>query len=383
MAQADEIHLEPDDNCLRLRMRSSYSFSEERIENTDDYLNCLALLESYLHEESAHTPIRRSWFSFTLLTGPRLIQLDAVPTSRGDTYLITLLHDLKAPPPRLDELGLSRGQLTQLRDLLKNESGLLLIASGRTQARTQTARAIAQELVAPDRKIACIDSPGHPMLPRVTQLTVDNVVAPAQQSVWSALSDLRCDAVVACHTHSDDMSVHLARLATESALVTQGVGVSSAADAVDYLLGLGVRSSTLARALSGILVQRQLQCLCPHCREPQAPDDLGTAWLAEHNPIKGNNINHWMRHRMRASFSTAKGCEKCQFTGNGKTLELFALVTLEDDIRDALYDNDIRFALGRLREAPLMNRDLQRLAQEGIITLAEAARIAPLPASRS
>ena len=81
---------------------------------------------------------------------------------------------------------------------------------------------------------------------------------------------------------------------------------------------------------------------------------------------------------MQASFSTAKGCEKCHFTGHGRSLELFAVVSLDDDIRDALYDNDIRFALNRLREIPVMHKDLQRLAQEGIISLAEAARIAPV-----
>lgn len=378
LAQADAIHLEPDDDCLRLRMRSPYSFSEERVENMTEYLSCLELLQEYLYKDTSPTPARRAWFSFTLPSGPRLMQLDVVPTSRGDTYRISLLHELKTPPPRLDALGLSRNQLIQLRELLKSDSGLVLLASERPQARAQTARAIAQELVTPERKIACIDTPGHPMLPRVTQLAMDNIVAPAQQQVWPALGELGCDAIVACHTHSDDMALHLNRLASESTLVAQGVGVGSAADALDYLIGLGVRSSAIARCLSAIVVQKSIQCLCQYCREPQAPDDQGTAWLAEHNPIKGNNINHWMRHRMQASFSTAKGCEKCHFTGHGRSLELFAIISPDDDIRDALYDNDIRFALNRLREIPVMHRDLQRLAQEGIISLAEAARIAPV-----
>lgn len=378
LAQADEIHLEPDNDCLRLRLRTVFGLSEVRIENAASHIDCMELLQSYLWGDSRQTKARRAWFGFTLQTGPRLIQLDAVPTSRGDTYLITLQHDLKAPPPRLDELPLSRKQQSQVRELLKQESGLLLVACSHPQARAQTVRAMAQELVAPDRKIICAEAPGHPPMPRVIQLAIDTVAAPDNLQNWPALCELGCDAIVACNTHSDDMTQLLARQASSSTLIVQGVRADSAAAAVDHLLAAGVRSEAIARSLSAVLVQRRLQCLCPYCRYPHSPDDQGTAWLSEHSPIIAGNINVWLQHRLRSSFSTADGCERCNHTGLGKTLDLCSIVTLDDEIRDSFYNNDIRRSLQRLRDERGMSRDLLRLAQEGIITLAEAARILPV-----
>ncbi|NND89513.1 MAG: hypothetical protein HKN42_01515 [Granulosicoccus sp.] len=379
-AQADEIHLEPDTDCLRLRMRSPFSFNEIRIANPAEYMASLALLETYLWSEVARGTARRAWFSYTLQSGPRLLQLDIVPTSRGDTYLITLLHQLKSPPARIDELAMNRSQQNQLRHILKGKSGLLLLACDHPQARARTARAIAQELVAPDRKIACADIPGHPLLPRVTQVAMDNVAAPAQQQLWPAICELGCDAIVNWHTGSDQMVQQLVRQASTCSLVVQGLEVNSAAQAVDQLLTRGVRSEAIASSLSAVVIQRQLQCLCPYCRVPQAPDDQGTAWLAEYSPIRAGNINDWLRHRMRSSFSVAEGCDRCHQSGRGNTLDLYAIVTLDEDITDALYKGDIRIALNRLRQINPMTRDLMRLAQEGIIALAEARRIAPAQA---
>jgi MSHA biogenesis protein MshE len=273
---------------------------------------------------------------------------------------------------------LSKTQQVQLRQLLKVDAGLILLASGNARNRAQTARAIAQDLVAPDRKIACADIPGHPWLPRVTQLAMDQLAAADQQQLWSAVCELGCDAIVAWQSSSDEMVRQLARQASESTLVVQGLGVNTPADAVARMLSMGVRSEALARSLTAIVLQTPLQSLCPWCRSMQTPDDQGTAWLSTHSPIKSGNINDWLRQRMRSSFSTAEGCDRCQHTGRGKSLDLFTIVTLDDAVTDALYGSDIRLALTRLREKPFMTRDLLRLAQEGIISLAEAARLVPV-----
>lgn len=387
--QAYEIHLEPDQNCWRLRIRTPFSFNETRIENTQDYRALLTHLQARLWQSPRQSPgqspvddlPRRGWFSFPINTVEHLIQLDVVPSVRGDTFMISLLHPVRSPPPRLDELALSREQQVQLRTLLKQSSGLIVIASDMTQNRSKITRALTQELVAPDRKIVCADSPGHPLLPGTTQLTMDRPPSTEQARTWSAMCQLGCDAVIACQDLEDDIARQQIRMATEKTLVIQGLNVNNSADAVDRLLAMGIRSEALARSLSAIVVQRQVRCICPYCRYTHIPDDSGTAWLAEHSPIKAGNINDWLRHRMRSSFSQAPGCERCGDTGLGSALDILDIVTIGDAVKDALYDADIRYALSLLREQSELSKHLLKLAQEGIITLSEAIRIAPLRAS--
>ncbi len=380
---ATEIHLEPDHDCWRLRLRGPFSFNESRLDQTHIYRDCLNLLCSYLwgnavHESNQHASARRGWFGFTVSSIPRLLQLDVVPSSRGRTYLITLLHAFKSPPPQLDELALNRNQLKQLRELLSAPAGLIVLASDLSQGRAQTARAMAQTLVAPDKKVVCADCPGHPFLPRTSQLAMDRPVSEQQRQSWMALCRMGADAIVACQSLDDDIAKNLTQYAAEDTLVVQGVGVTNAADAVDRLLSMGVRAEAIARTLSAIVVQRRVQCLCTYCREAQVPDDRDTTWLARYSPIRGNNINDWLRHRMRSSFSGVVGCERCQFTGYETTRDVFDIVTLSNDTIDALYDADIRYALSLLREQDAMAAQVLKLAQEGIITVSEAARIQPV-----
>ncbi len=380
---AHEIHIEPDEDCWRLRYRSPFNFTEIRLETVAQYQSCLTLLESYLWDSTHSDLPKRGWFGFIVQSTEQLLQFDVVPSARGYTYLITFLQPLKTPPPRLDELAMTRTQQSKIREFLSQPSGMMLIASDVTHARARTARALAQELVAPDKKIICVDSPGHPLLPRTTQLAMDTPPTTQQVQNWTAMCRLGCDAIIACQTLDDGLIPELSRIATEHTFVVQSVRVKTAADAIARLVSLGVRSEAIARSLSAVVVLRQAQCVCQYCRENQIPNDAGTEWLAEYSPIKPNNINDWLRHRMRASFSHGSGCNRCNHTGMGKALEIYDIVPIDDAVKDALYDSDIRYALTLLQEQTTLPSQLLKLAQEGIITLAEAIRLAPIKSSKA
>lgn len=84
---------------------------------------------------------------------------------------------------------------------------------------------------------------------------------------------------------------------------------------------------------------------------------------------------------MRSSFSEATGCDKCDSSGFNNWLDIFDVITFNDEIKDALYDADYRYAFSRVREQQSLGRQLLKLAQEGIISLAEAIRITSLDMS--
>jgi type II secretory ATPase GspE/PulE/Tfp pilus assembly ATPase PilB-like protein len=375
---AHEIHIEPDEGCWRLRFRSPFDFTEIRVENISDYESSLELLESQLWGTPQTELPRRGWFGFTAQSTEQLLQLDVVHSARGKTHLITFLQPLRTPPPTLDELAMTRAQRTQIRSFLHQSSGLTLIASDVAHARARTARAFAQELVAPDKKIVCVDSQSHPLLPRTTQLAMDTPPTNAQVQSWTAMCQLGCDAVVACQTLDDGLTPDLIRLATEQTYVVQSARVKNVADAIAKLLALGIRCEAIARTLSAVVVLRQAQCVCQYCRQNQVPDDVGTNWLAKYSPIKPSNINDWLRHRMRSSFSHGEGCNRCGNTGIGNTLEIYDIIPVDDAVKDAFYDSDIRYALSLLESQTTLPGQLLKLAQEGIITLAEANRLAPV-----
>ena len=376
---AFEIHFEPESDCLRVRFRSLFDFTEIRIEDSAPYLNALSRLQENLWQADSSDTARRGWFNFTVSDTTCLYQLDVVNSSKGPTYLLAHLDDSRKQPARLEDLGLNRVQLSTLQATLKKKNGLVVVAGEMSQARRRTSRAIAQSLVAPDMKVMIADTLVHPVIPRTTQLGMDFPADLAQQDTWNAMCRLGADAIVTAQTLEDTAARRLINQAAEQTLVVNSIAASSASGTLARLLGLGVRSETLAHCLTAVVLQHRVRCLCPYCRVPASPDDEGTAWLARYSPIKSGNINDWLRHRMRSSFSASEGCDRCNNTGTRNWLDIFEVLSISSELRDALYDADYRYAFSLLEQQRTLGTSLLKLAQEGIISLSEAVRLSGEP----
>lgn len=373
--EASEIHVEPEQDCLRVRFRSSFEFTEIRLEDDSEYRHSLELLQQRLGLQSASVPSARAWFTYGLADNAELYQLDVIDSRKGATLRILCLGDSLQLPRRLEDIGLNRNQLGRLDAALNKRNGLIVVASRLGSARRQTCRAITQRMVAPDRKIIMADMPMHPDIPRTTQMAMDFPPDPAQRDNWNALCQLGADVIVSTQNLQDNDARALASLASSESVVVNSISASGASECLARLLGQGIRSETLAQCLSAMVLQYRVRCLCNYCRIPATPDDNGTAWLARYSPIQAGNINDWLRHRMRSTFSEAGSCDRCRHSGHQRWLDIFDIVRISDEIREALYDGDYPCAFSLLEENQYLGENLLRLAQEGIISLQEAIRL--------
>ncbi len=373
--EAFEIHLEPERDCLRVRYRSVFDFSEIRVEGDAVLLEAVTLLASRLWSDENTHVAKRGWFLINVSTTPTLFQLDSAPCSTGATFMMTKLDDVIQQPARIEDIGLSRHQLTKLKSALQHKTGLIVVASELPQVHRRTSRAIAQNLVSPDVKVIMADTPMHPRIPGTTQLGMDFPATIDQINNWQGLCQMSADAIVATQTLDAELGKQLIDLAAEKSLVVSSIDAISASSCLARLLGLGVGSETLAHCLHTVVLQYRVRCLCTYCRVGVSPDDAGTQWLAQYSPIQAGNINDWLRHRMRASFSDASGCAQCDDTGHRTWLDVFDVITVSREVKEALFDADYQFAMTQIQQLQSLPEKLLKLAQEGIISLSEAARL--------
>lgn len=376
---AQEIHIESEPDCLRLRFRSAFELIEHRVEERKAYDDAMSLLKTHLWSDNENTNNIRGWFLFAVHSENTLFQLDVCRGSFGESYLFTQLNDSKLPPSKLEDIGLGRHQIVKIKTALEAKQGLIVIASDVVQARRRTARAMTQHLVSPDKKIIVAEPLIHPFLPRTIQMGMDFPASVNQNHDWQSLSQLGADVITTTQTLDIEYARNVVNIACEQTLVVTGIACSSASEALGKLLGLGVRSETLAHCLNTIVTQHRVRCLCPYCRHTISPDDAATAWLATHSPMHAGNVNDWLRNRMRSSFSDAPGCDKCNQTGFRSWLDIFDVLTVGDELRDTLYDSDYQYAFAQLAQQSTLSTSLLRLAQEGIISLHEAIRVMGLP----
>jgi general secretion pathway protein E len=144
-------------------------------------------------------------------------------------------------------------------------------------------------------------------------------------------------------------------------LVLSTLHTNSAVGAITRLRDMGIEPFLLASSLLGVLAQRLVRVLCPHCKEPRRPNAMEQAFLG----LQGASIYH------------AKGCEQCNNTGYRGRTGIYELLAVDENVRQMIHAEDSEeVILQAVRPHARSIRDdgIQRV-REGITTLEEVLRV--------
>ena len=265
----------------------------------------------------------------------------------------------------LDTTGLSLLEIQTLRRLAANPSGVVLLCGPTGSGKTTTLYAILAELNKESVSITTVEDPVEYRMPGLSQTQVNK---DAGMTFASALrSILRQDPDVILIGEIRDAET--AQIGMQSAmtghLVFSTLHTNDAVGAIPRLLDLGLQPAILSQALVGVVSQRLIRRLCPHCRQA----------------IKGDLTPSEQAFKQVTSVvppARAKGCAKCGFTGYQGRVAITQMIEVSTELSQAIADGekDIK----KLRELIRGNADsLADSAARRIIsaesTAEEAARV--------
>ncbi|MCK4911073.1 MAG: Flp pilus assembly complex ATPase component TadA, partial [Thermodesulfovibrionales bacterium] len=145
-------------------------------------------------------------------------------------------------------------------------------------------------------------------------------------------------------------------------LVLSTLHTNDAPSAVARLLEMGVEPYLAASSFMGVLAQRLVRTICPHCKEQYAPSESEAAYFTD-PPEK-------LWH--------GAGCDKCNNTGYLGRIAIFELLTADDDIRQLITErapaHRIRALLNE-KGMTTLRSDGMKKAREGLTTLEEVIRV--------
>ena len=148
-------------------------------------------------------------------------------------------------------------------------------------------------------------------------------------------------------------------------LVLSTLHTNDAPSAVTRLLDMGVEDFLLSSTMSGILAQRLVRVICPHCKEK----DTSAISLEELSPFGfGADVDLYR----------GKGCDQCAHTGYRGRTGIYELLVVDDDIRRLILKNadasELRCAAIRLGMKTLLENGVAKVSK-GITTLSEVFRV--------
>ena len=366
--RASDIHIEPDEDVLRIRQRID-GLLQEQVMKEKRIASALVLrlkLLSSLDISEKRLP-QDGRFS-VLVKGRKLdVRLSTMPIANGESVVMRLL-DQTAGVTDLDDIGMPKEMLTRFRRLIQMPHGLILVTGPTGSGKTTTLYGALQELNVVDKKIISVEDPVEYKLQRINQVQVnDKIELDFARVLRSALRQDPDILMVGEIRDSETADIAL-RAAMTGHLVLSTLHTNDALASAMRLVDMGVEGFLAATALRALVAQRLVRKLCDTCKQEHSLEDGDRIWVQRLLSDESNNIR----------FHRAVGCHRCNMTGYRGRVGVFELLVMNQELGDALRKGDssefIRVAQRTPGYVPLVKSAID-FASRGVTSLEEVQRV--------
>jgi type II secretory ATPase GspE/PulE/Tfp pilus assembly ATPase PilB-like protein len=228
----------------------------------------------------------------------------------------------------LSDIGFSADQVKLLRRIVQQPQGLILVCGPTGSGKTTTLYSMLRALNFEERNVITIEDPIEHVLPFVSQIEVNTKAGVTFAD--SLRSVLRQDPDVICVGEIRDAET--AAMAVQAAqtghLVMATLHASSNIGAMVRLMDLGVKPLLLSSALSVVISQRLLRCLCEYCKGPAELTQSQLDYCVKHDVSKEQILK-------------ANGCGHCSGTGYYGRTAMLDIMYMNDDLRTLLCNKQL------------------------------------------
>ncbi len=365
--RASDIHVEPTEDTLGVRLRIDGALQELEPLPAVMKLPFVARIKVMSGLNIAEKRLPQDGRLRLAVRGHDIdLRVATSPTIHGEAVVMRIL-DRSELSLDFEALGFDTWTLEHFVTVLNRPHGIVLVTGPTGSGKTTTLYAALASLNTPDRKILTIEDPIEYRLAGINQTQVSAQIG---LNFSTALrSFLRQDPDIMMVGEIRDLET--ATVAVQAALTGHGIlstlHTNSAASAIARLLDMGVEPFLITSTLNGILAQRLVRRLCPHCR---APHELSSETLS------ALGLGETYRQPMQ-SFR-AVGCAACGQSGYKGRLALLELLIMDENLSRLVLSHCEARDLHRAAVAAGMRSMLDDgllKARSGLTTLDEVLRV--------
>lgn len=364
-----DIHIEPDENCLRIRQRVDGVLNEQTMKETR-IASALVLrlkLMSGLNISERRLP-QDGRFNIRVSGRNIDVRVSTLPVQWGESVVMRLL-DQSDDALGLDGIGMPDRILRRFRHFIHQPHGLILVTGPTGSGKTTTLYGALAELNESTKKIISAEDPVEYRLPRIQQCQVNAKIGLSFASVLRSALRQDPDVVMIGEMRDQETAEIALRSAMTGHLVFSTLHTNSAAGSAARLLDMGAEGFLVATALSAVLAQRLIRRVCESCAEPYKLTSQEKMWLRANAGESAEFLD----------FLMGRGCPQCNGTGYKGRTGVYELLEIDEAMADALRRNDTQAYIAAAAETkgfrPLSICALE-YASKGTTTLEEVLRIA-------
>lgn len=367
--RASDIHIEPDENVLRIRQRVD-GVLQEQVMKERRIAPALVLrlkLLSGLDISEKRLP-QDGRFSLRVKGRNIDVRLSTMPIENGESVVMRLLDQTDGATD-LNEVGMPEQMLEKFRRLIHMPHGLILVTGPTGSGKTTTLYGALQELNEVGKKIITVEDPVEYRLHRINQVQINPKIELSFARVLRSALRQDPDILLVGEIRDQETAEIALRAAMTGHLVLSTLHTNDAVSSAMRLVDMGAEGFLAATALRAVVAQRLVRRLCDNCFEDHHPGEKDLAWITSLMGEKTKQMN----------FKKPVGCHRCNNSGYRGRIGVFELLMLNEPLADALRRADsadfVRIAKQTPGYQPLVVSALDFAAQ-GITSLDEVFRVA-------
>lgn len=352
--RATDIHIEPEEKILRIRMRVDGVLRQELLipPKLRAGLSARLKLMAELNVTEKRVPQDgRIQFLF----GRRKIDLrvSTLPTSHGESIVMRVLES-SSDRPGFKELGLNEKIRNELEEVIERPFGMVLVTGPTGSGKTTTLYSAIGQVDALERSVFTLEDPIEYSMPLVRQTQVKTDIGMTFSAGLRALLRQDPDVILVGEIRDTETASLATRASLTGHLVFSTLHTNNAVGVIPRLIDMGVERYLIPAALAAVVGQRLMRRLCPACR---TPDPNGHQWLERYPTIFNDNSEFWLPH----------GCDICKTNGYRGRQAIFESFVMDEAFHDPIIDSANTVELERLAR----ERGMRSMLEDGLIKAGE------------
>ena len=367
LERASDIHIEPHEEQLQVRMRIDGIMRDILTVPKDLQGSVVSRIKIMSGMDIAERRIPQDGrFNVKVKDKDFDLRVSTLPTAFGEKIVARLL-DKSGGRISTEAIGLAGSDLEKFKKMLHAKSGVILVVGPTGSGKSTTMYVMINELNTRDVNLVTLEDPIEYNIDGVNQVQINEKTGLTFASGLRSILRQDPDIIAVGEIRDGETAEIAMRSAITGHTVLSTVHTNDAVGTVERLIDMGVEPYIIASAMRGIISQRLVRRICPHCRRAYTPDD---------NELDDLGI----KREEGMQFFRGAGCPECFNTGYRGRIAVFEMLPIDRKLRTLISKRASREEIEAVLRDPesgfvSIRENALRLVREGMTTGEEVLRV--------
>ena len=365
--RASDIHIEPQEDDLRIRLRVDGLLREYPPANKKHQQGVTARLKILADLDIAERRIPQDGrVKFKIMGRSVDVRVSTLPGIYGEKLVLRIL-DSGSTSLNIDDLGIRPALLRRFKESARRTFGMILVTGPTGSGKTTTLYSVLKDINSPTHNIITVEDPVEYRLAGINQIQAKPSVGLTFASALRSILRQDPDIIMVGEIRDYDTAEIAIRAALTGHLVLSTLHTNHAVATIIRLINMGVDKFLIASSISTIISQRLVRRICLGCKKPtKIPEELYTT--LERESINPDEI----------TFYKGMGCNQCSGQGYWGRMAIHEILFMSSEIKNMIVEEKSEFDIAKAAEADgmisLFQDGLDKV-QKGLTTIEEIIRV--------